>query len=219
MNGPPSILTLPLKATPACSTFLCASVAAYLLTSLGGAGFDLRLTYGFGLVPGILSGDLVMRPGFQLVPAWATLLTSLFLHGGLIHLASNMLFLWAVGRPLELVIGPARLVVLYLASGIAGGGLEVLVTAPSPVPVIGASGAISGLFAAYLMLFARPRPGEAREGPGRRAIGFLGVWLILQAGMALVLSPQMGPGGIAIWAHVGGFVAGLVLIGGLARRR
>lgn len=205
-----NILTLPLRTTPVCSALLGACLVAWLLPALGGAALEMRLAMSLGVVPGLLSGDLRLNPAWQLAPLWLTPLTALFLHGGLTHLLGNMLFLWAVGRPLELTLGGGRTLALYLASGIAGNLFQAWMTAPSPVPVIGASGAISGLFAAYLILFARRRPGDD-AGFFRRALGYLGVWLILQAGM-VIIQPQMGGGGIAIWTHVGGFIAGLALI-------
>lgn len=215
----PSILTLPLRLTPVCAVLLGGCIAVELVMLLAGPGLEARLLNGLGLVPGVLTGALALRQDWQLVPAWVTLVTALFLHGSLLHLLGNMLFLWAVGRPLELVLGPWRLGLLYGLSGIAGGLLETLLSPGSPMPVIGASGAISGLFAAYLMLFARPRPGDEGKSTARRAIGYLAFWLLLQAGMVVALEPGMGSGGIAVWAHVGGFVAGLVIIAVIAPRR
>jgi membrane associated rhomboid family serine protease len=205
-----SILTLPMRLTPVCSAILCLCVASWLLMLIGGPGLDVRMTYGFGLIPGVLTGQFALRPDLLFLPPFLTLVTSLFLHGGLVHLAGNMLFLWAVGRPLELVLGGWWFVALFLLSGIAGGLAETVITAPSASPVIGASGAISGVFAAYLMLFAIKRSGPIQS-PLRQAISYLSLWLVLQAGMALVIEPTMGSGGIAIWAHVGGFVMGLIL--------
>ena len=161
-----------------------------------------------------------IRP-VDLVPPPFTLLTSMFLHGGFMHLAGNMLFLWIFGNNVEDVLGRARFLLFYIASGLAAALAQVSVTAMSDdrasllVPMVGASGAIAGVLAAYMVLFPRARvltlvpifffirliyvP----------AAFFIGLWFAIQ-----LLSAFLGSeaGGVAFVAHVGGFVAGWILV-------
>ncbi|SDD33190.1 rhomboid family intramembrane serine protease [Ruegeria marina] len=146
---------------------------------------------------------------------WETLLTSIFLHGGWMHLLGNMLFLWIFGDNLEDEMGHLGFALFYLASGI-GAGLIHVVTAPgSMVPTIGASGAIAGVMGGYLLLFPRARVDillillvyfRIFSIP---AFVMLGVWLGFQFLGGLSADPDMG--GVAYWAHTGGFVVGLLL--------
>ena len=156
-----------------------------------------------------------------------TLFTSLFLHGGWAHLLSNMLALYIFGDNVEDRLGSGRYLLLYLASGVAASGLHIFLNPNSNVPTIGASGAISGILAAYFLFFPQARvitlvplfflPWLV-EVP---AVIYLGVWFITQffSGVLTVVSGAQALGGVAWWAHVGGFVAGLVLGPLLARRR
>lgn len=156
-----------------------------------------------------------------------TLFTSLFLHGGWAHLLSNMLALYIFGDNVEDRLGSGRYLLLYLASGVAASGLHIFLNPNSNVPTIGASGAISGILAAYFLFFPQARvitlvplfflPWLV-EVP---AVIYLGLWFITQffSGVLTVVSGAQALGGVAWWAHVGGFVAGLVLGPLLARRR
>ena len=152
-----------------------------------------------------------------------TLFTSLFLHGGWAHLLSNMLALYIFGDNVEDRLGSGRYLLLYLASGVAASGLHIFLNPNSNV----ASGAISGILAAYFLFFPQARvitlvplfflPWLV-EVP---AVIYLGLWFITQffSGVLTVVSGAQALGGVAWWAHVGGFVAGLVLGPLLARRR
>lgn len=156
-----------------------------------------------------------------------TLFTSLFLHGGWAHLLSNMLALYIFGDNVEDRLGSGRYLLLYLASGVAASGLHIFLNPNSNVPTIGASGAISGILAAYFLFFPQARvitlvplfflPWLV-EVP---AVIYLGLWFATQffSGVLTVVSGAQALGGVAWWAHVGGFVAGLVLGPLLARRR
>jgi membrane associated rhomboid family serine protease len=150
-----------------------------------------------------------------------TLLTSMFLHGGWLHIAGNMLFLWVFGDNVEDVMGHARYLVFYLLCGVAAGLSQVLVDPGSTVATIGASGAISGLLAAYIVCFPK---GRVLTGV---FIGFIittfmlpawmmiGYWIVLQVISGIVsLGPDTSAtqGGVAFFAHIGGFVAGLILV-------
>lgn len=150
-----------------------------------------------------------------------TLLTSMFLHGGLLHIAGNMLFLWVFGDNIEDVMGHARYLVFYLLCGVAAGLAQVAIDPDSTVATIGASGAISGLLAAYIVCFPK---GRVLTGV---VLGFLittimvpawmmiGYWIVLQVISGVIsLGPDTSAtgGGVAFFAHIGGFVAGLLLV-------
>ncbi len=192
---------------------LIACVGIQLLTLVMGAAFDQRLILTAGLVPARLTGDVIGLKGS--LPAPLTLITHMFLHGGLAHLAMNMVFLAWIGRQVEWLIGPLRFTLLFLLGGIAGGLLQVFITPTSVIPMVGASGAISAVFATYALLFAQPgeRPGRflgiPLSGETVRALRYAALWVGLQLLTAVAFNTP-GTGGIAIWSHIGGFLAGLV---------
>ena len=150
-----------------------------------------------------------------------TPLTSQFLHGGVMHLLGNMLFLWVFGPPIEKDLGSLRFLVFYLAGGLAAAGVQWAADPASAIPMIGASGAVSAVLGAYFALF--PRTGvEVLVGflifwrkVKWPALIFLGLWFIqnLLSGVIGWITPNEG---VAWWAHVGGFVMGLLV--GLTRR-
>jgi membrane associated rhomboid family serine protease len=185
-----------------------------LVPFLLGPGFDRAFTFEYGLVPARLSGAVIAVPGAT--PPLLTLVTHIFLHGGFVHLLMNMLFLLWIGRQMEPVLGPFRLLGLFLLGGIAGGLAQVFADPRSMVPVLGASGAISALFAAYALLFARNSEAPATilgvrfSGETVRALRYAALWIGLQLLVGVAFNTPGAPG-IAIWAHIGGFVAGLVL--------
>lgn len=191
---------------------LCVAVAAG--GYLGGARFAAAMPFAFGLVPARISAAFAGTA--ELAPALATFITHIFVHGGLLHLGLNMLFLAWVGRYVEWVTGRTALVALFLAGGIIGGALQVVVSPTSPMPVVGASGAIAAVFGAYAVLFARSRAaarsvlGIAVSGETLTALWYAAAWIGLQLLTALAFNT---PGGfqIAIWTHIGGFLTGLVL--------
>ena len=142
-----------------------------------------------------------------------TLITSMFLHASLLHVGGNMLFLWIFGNNVEDKLGELKFLVVYFASGIAGSLLQIYITPDSTVPMLGASGAISGLLAAYVLYFPRARiltfvvPFFIFTLP---AYVFIGYWIALQALNAFLNIGAIG-GGVAFFAHVGGFGTGLIL--------
>jgi membrane associated rhomboid family serine protease len=208
-----------LPRAPATRGLILATLAAFIATLAAPAAWIDRIDFGLGLVPAVLTGAATVN---AMIPAPLTLVTSLFLHGGFLHLAMNMAFLWVVGRPVEWLLGPWRLMLIYFVSGIGGGLAQVASDPASPIPVIGASGAVSGLFGTYLVFFGKPRRRGGRifgfelDAHQMRLLGFVGVWLLIQGLTGLVFNTP-GGGGIAIWAHVGGFLAGLLLAAPLAR--
>ena len=148
------------------------------------------------------------------IPAVLTLLTSVFIHAGWLHLGLNLVFLAWVGKYVEWVVGRWRFVLLYLGGGVAGGLLQVAAAPQSASVVVGASGAIAAIFGCYAVLFARSRAKGQRvfgvdvSSEAATAIWFAAVWIGLQLLTGYVFG-GMGQG-VAIWAHVGGFVTGLV---------
>jgi membrane associated rhomboid family serine protease len=162
------------------------------------------------------------------VSAWLTLVTSMFLHGGILHLAGNMLFLWIFGTNVEDAMSRLRFVAFYLLGGLAAIGLQIAIDPSSSVPTVGASGAIAAVLGGYILLYPRARIVTVVfifffftliELP---AWVMLGLWFLEQAlvGAASVAQPAGGEGGgVAYFAHIGGFVFGLLAIRAFAQRR
>jgi membrane associated rhomboid family serine protease len=153
-------------------------------------------------------------------PTWATPFISMFMHGGLLHLGGNMLFLWIFGNNVEDVMGRVKFLIFYLLGGLAATALQVIVGPNEVVPNIGASGAIAAVLAGYLLLFPRARVltfifiiffFTFLELP---AIIFLGIWIAEQAvfGYFDLTQPAGGGGGVAYFAHIGGFAFGLAAV-------
>ena len=186
---------------------------------LQGMGGNEKFTYAFSTVPAeILTGkDIaagVLEP--TPVPVYFTLITSMFMHGGWAHLLGNMLFLWVFGDNIENRIGHIRYLIFYLVCGIIASLSHVFVSgSDSLIPSLGASGAISGVLGGYLLLFPSRR---VRVIMGRGittvpAFVALGIWIVFQVISQLgMLGGDQGGGGVAYAAHIGGFIAGLVLI-------
>jgi membrane associated rhomboid family serine protease len=203
---------------------VAANVAVFLL--LQAATGDNPFTYGWSAIPlEITTGVDLTAPQSITVggtefsvpqapgpdPIFLTLLTSMFMHGGLLHLGGNMLFLWIFGDNVEHRAGPLLFLVAYLATALVGSLAQVLSDPNSPIPTLGASGAISGVLGAYIVLF-----------PGNRVTVFffrflvqvpaliaIGMWIALQ--LVSGLADTAGVGGIAYLAHIGGFGAGVVV--------
>jgi membrane associated rhomboid family serine protease len=168
----------------------------------------------------VMDAEVVRR--YALIPAevsagrhLGTLVTSLFLHASLLHVGGNMLFLWIFGNNVEDRLGELKFILVYLVAGVAGSLLQVAVNPGSQVPTLGASGAISGILAAYVLYFPRARvltfiiPIFLVR---LSALVFIGYWIALQALNAyLSLGVPEGGGGVAFFAHVGGFISGLIL--------
>jgi rhomboid family protein len=152
-------------------------------------------------------------------PFWVSLFTSMFMHAGWLHILGNMVFLWVFGDNIENAMGHLRYLVFYLLCGLAASFLEIVTSASSAAPGLGASGAIAGVLGAYLMLYPLSRVGTLIpiaivlipvRLPAWVLIGF---WFVLQLFNGIVsLSAKAAQGGVAYWAHVGGFVAGIVLV-------
>ena len=194
---------------------LAACVVAFLVqVSLGAPGFN-RMIFALGVIPAVLFGHAYLPPEIVLVPPAVTVVTSMFLHGGWLHLAGNMLYLWIFGDNIEDRMGHLRFLVFYLACGVAAVFAQAIPAPQSVVPMIGASGAISGVLGAYLLLFPRARVlvlvplGFVLQVIRLPAVWVLGLWFLVQ--LLSSLGAPEGEGGVAFRAHLGGFVAGLLL--------
>lgn len=165
---------------------------------------------GFGVIPSVLFGVDHVAGELLSAPAWATPVTSLFLHAGFFHMAGNMAFLWVFGDNVEDAFGSARYLAFYLACGVCAALLHAWSAPDSQQPLIGASGAVSGVVAAYLLLHPRVRVWGLflNRVPLRvRAFWGIGFWIIFQIGMGVF----GGASEVAWWAHVGGLMAGAAL--------
>jgi membrane associated rhomboid family serine protease len=151
-------------------------------------------------------------------PKYWTILTSMFTHGGWFHLLGNMLFLWVFGNNIEDVCGHGKFLIFYLLCGVAAAATQTLISPHSVVPMVGASGAISGVLGAYLLLYPRVRVHTLIILPiyittvALPAWVMLGYWAALQLISGVAGLAQVEQGGVAFFAHVGGFLTGLVLI-------
>jgi membrane associated rhomboid family serine protease len=180
----------------------------------------------YGAIPAEITGRTGGASGVDLGPGvppcgfggltWSAVFTSMFMHGGWMHLISNMWFLWIFGNNIEDSMGHLRFLAFYLLCGVLATGAHVLSAPGSPIPTVGASGAISGIMGAYLLLYPRVRVHTLFI-----IIIFIKIipipawamliwWFVLQVVSGMV-QPATG-GGVAFWAHIGGFVAGLVLV-------
>jgi membrane associated rhomboid family serine protease len=171
--------------------------------------------------PGV-SGTAPSQP-----PTWLTVFTAMFMHGSILHLGGNMLFLWIFGNNVEDSMGPVKFIVFYVLGGLAALALQVAIDADAAVPTIGASGAVAAVLGGYILLYPRARVVTVvfiivfftiLELP---ALVMLGIWFVQQVlfGAYNLTNPTGGGGGVAYFAHIGGFVFGLVLIKAFAERR
>lgn len=208
------------------------NIAAWVFIQGMGSGMALAQSLcSYGLIPGELldlaprgvviplSGDL----GCELTGGWTpSLLTHMFLHGSWFHLISNMWFLWVFGDNVEDAMGPGRFVAFFLLCGLAAALLQIITDPGTLIPMVGASGAIGGVLGAYVRLYPRAQIisflflGFFFTTVALPAIAMLGYWFFLQVAGALPALKGVG-GGVAFWAHIGGFLAGLILVGPMHR--
>ena len=230
---------IPTKRTPVLTIALIAiNVAAYFLWQRGGLtlGDPNNAHYICNLQDHAAIPYEFTHPGKQVEIAtgcapptaatWTTAFTAMFMHGGLLHLGGNMLFLWIFGNNVEDAMGPVRFVIFYLLAGLAASALQIVFGPDSVTPNLGASGAIAGILGGYLLLYPRAKVVTIvfiiffftiLELP---ALLFLGIWFVQQLFFgALTSANTVAGGGVAYWAHVGGFAFGLLLIRVFATRR
>lgn len=174
------------------------------------------VVYALGVIPAVLLQDATLPPDIALVGPWTSVFTSMFLHGGWMHLIGNMLYLHIFGDNVEDSMGHVRFVIFYLLCGVAAVLAQALPEPSSELPMIGASGAISGVLGAYMLLFPHARVlvlipiGFIMQTARLPAIWVLLLWFGIQL-LSNMMSPA-GVGGVAFRAHIGGFVAGMALV-------
>ena len=200
---------------------LCTLVYIYQL-ALGPA--DSRtLIYGLGVIPAVLLNKTSLPAELAVVTPPLTVLTSMFTHGGFLHLAGNMLYLWIFGNNVEDAMGHLRFIIFYILCGIAAAAGQVFQNPDSMVPMIGASGAISGVLGAYLLLYPHARIlvllplGFYAQLIRIPASWVLGFWFFIQVLSSMLFGPQQG--GVAWYAHMAGFVTGLLLVTVFKRKK
>ena len=175
------------------------------------------VVYALGVIPSVLIGDAQLPSDLIWVPTYATVFSSMFLHGGWMHLGGNMLYLWIFGNNIEDSMGHVKFIVFYLLCGIAAVYAQALPDPGSDIPMVGASGAISGVLGAYLLLYPRAKVlvgiplGFIIQTVRMKAVWVLVFWFGLQIFSSIMTANQEG-GGVAFGAHIGGFIAGMVLI-------
>jgi membrane associated rhomboid family serine protease len=201
---------------PLVTGFALVCVVVFVLLTI--TGYQPQAFIGAGFIPARFGAELIAPPG-TLLPFFLTPLSAAFLHGGVLHLVFNLLVLLFIGRQLEAPLGAKAMAVLLVAGAYAGALAQFLADPQSTVPMIGASGAISAIIAMYALIFGRT---QARAiGPitshGVRALWLAAAWIGVQ--LLIGLAGGGGFGAIAIWAHVGGFLAGLILARPLLRWR
>ena len=203
-------------------SIIAACTLAFLWQISHGDRGQQLIAYALGLVPAVLLAGKQLPPQLALVPPAATVVTSMFLHGSWMHLIGNMLYLWIFGNNVEEAMGHVRFIVFYLLCGVAAAMAQSLPDPESTIPMIGASGALSGVLGAYLMLHPHARVlvaiplGFYVHLTYLPALWMLGIWFLLQLASSLVVSSKEG--GVAWYAHIGGFVAGLLLVPLFKRR-
>ena len=200
-------------------------VWVFVQQSGGGQGFLSSLCT-FGAIPADITGAI--NPG-SIIPlgsdatctvgglGWMTILTSMFMHGSWMHLIGNMWFLWVFGNNIEDSMGHIRFVIFYLLCGALASAAHILTDPASAVPTVGASGAISGVMGAYLLLYPKVRVHTLIFLVFYIRVFLLPAWVLLAQWFVIQLISGAGTlgaegGGVAFWAHIGGFVAGLALI-------
>ena len=169
----------------------------------------------YGAIPAALLGGEVQG---QAVPPGMTVLTSMFMHGGFLHLGGNMLYLWIFGNNIEDVLGHWRFAAFYIIGGVVAAYSHALASGGSVIPMVGASGAVAAVLGAYVLLYPKARVHTlvflgffvtVIQLPALIVIGF---WAIIQMANGLVMSGSAEPGGVAWFAHIGGFLYGLAAI-------
>ena len=169
-----------------------------------------QLFYSYGLIPSVLMGKNQLPMDLYAVPAYVTIFTSMFMHGGFMHLIGNMLYMWIFADNIEDNLGPTKFLIFYILSGIGAAMTQVLMDTHSQIPMVGASGAIGGVLGAYLINHPKAKVlvlipfGFFSQLIKIKALYVLGFWFILQF--------ISSGGGVAYAAHIGGFISGMILI-------
>lgn len=196
--------------------FIVMCIAVFLYQNSLPENLGNIFVFQYGAIPAVVFGaGSLPEEASAAIPVGLTLVTSMFLHGGWMHLLGNMLYLWIFGNNIEDVMGHAKYVVFYVLCGVLAALSHALTDPGSQIPMVGASGAISAVLGAYLLLFPRAHVLVLLPGVGmtRVAAGIvLGMWFVTQL-VSGGMSVGATGGGVAFFAHVGGFVAGMALVG------
>ncbi len=209
----------PAEITPVVTVgLIVACVAVFLYQAILGVGSGEAFVYQYGAIPAVVFDYAQLPVDLGAVSPYGSLITSMFLHGGWMHLIGNMLYLWIFGNNIEDVMGHGRFVIFYGLCGIVAALSHATIDPQSVIPMVGASGAISGILGAYLLLYPRAKVlvliplgffSQMIHVPAAIVLGLWFVMQILSGGMSLGTEG----GGVAFFAHIGGFLAGMVLIG------
>ena len=186
------------------------NVVIFLAMISGVFGDPDEIALAFGAIPAVLFDHATLAKGLGVIPAPLTLLTSMFLHGGWSHIIGNMLFLWVFGDNVEDAMGSLRFLLFYLLAGIGGTLLYAAIDPTSQAPLIGASGAIAGVIAGYLVFYPNVRVfGLVLQYVPLhiRAVWCLGLWFLFQVFSALFVHNSE----VGFWAHIGGFLLGAAM--------
>jgi len=201
----------PTSGRPIVTYFIIGLCVAIFLMQLSSQSYKTgQLFYSYGLIPSVLMGNKQLPIDLYIVPGYVTIFTSMFMHGGFMHLIGNMLYMWIFADNIEDNLGPTKFLIFYLLCGIGAAMTQVLMDTHSQVPMVGASGAIGGVLGAYLINHPNARVlvlipfGFFSQLIKIKALYVLGFWFILQF--------ISSGGGVAYAAHIGGFVSGMILI-------
>lgn len=206
----------PTTRKPYLTVGLIATCVLVFLWQLGlSARQEFYAVHSFGFIPAVFFDVRDLPPELAVVPSTVTVFTSMFMHGGWLHLLGNMVYLWVFGNNIEDACGHGRFLAFYLLCGTAAALVQAAANPDSTIPMVGASGAISGILGAYLVLFPHARvyvliPFFIIFMYYLPAKWLLGFWFVFQLISGLGADPETG--GVAFWAHIGGFVAGMALI-------
>ena len=207
----------PTSGRPIITYFLISICVVIFLMQLGSESYRTgQLFYSYGLIPSVLMGNDQLPMDLYAIPAYMTIFSSMFMHGGFMHLIGNMLYMWIFADNIEDSLGSKNFIIFYLLSGIGAAMAQVLMDTHSQIPMVGASGAIGGVLGAYLINYPKAKVlvlipfGFFSQLIKIRALYVLGFWFVLQFINSSMTSSQGG--GVAYAAHIGGFVSGMILI-------
>jgi membrane associated rhomboid family serine protease len=207
----------PTSGKPIVTYFIIGLCVLIFLAQLSSQSYKTgQLFYSYGLIPSVLMGHDQLPMDLYVVPAYLTIFSSMFMHGGFMHLIGNMLYMWIFADNIEDNLGSRNFIIFYLLSGIGAAMAQVIMDTHSQIPMIGASGAIGGVLGAYLINHPNAKVlvlipfGFFSQLIKIKALYVLGFWFVLQFINSSMMSSQGG--GVAYAAHIGGFVSGMILI-------
>jgi membrane associated rhomboid family serine protease len=196
---------------PVVTYFIIVLCVLIFLIQLGSQSYESgQLFYSYGLIPSVLMGHKQLPLDLYVIPGLLTIFTSMFMHGGFMHLAGNMLYMWIFADNIEDSLGSKKFLIFYLLAGVGAAMTQVLIDVNSQVPMVGASGAIGGVLGAYLINHPNAKVlvlipfGFFSQLIKIKSLYVLGFWFILQF--------ISSGGGVAYAAHIGGFISGIILI-------